>query len=99
MSRFILVCERNDRDANLSKDKIERLSHRLSPYHIVVRPPDIRKQNGIYVAVLNPCSTIRFEGLNLCLGQMFEARADWSQIGSPAPDGSYAIVRVCGQQI
>lgn len=99
MSRFLVVCYRNSSEDHLIETRIRSLCHYLAPDNISVRRPDLRRQNGVLVAVLNPSSTVRFEGVSLCLGHMFEKRADWFRIGSPVPDGSYAMVRVAGQQI
>jgi len=54
--------------------------------------------DGLLRAVVNPVAGVRADEHGVCLGALFED-ADWSAPRTPAPDGSFAIVRHDGGSV
>ncbi len=65
----------------------------LAPDHIAPYPPRIIERDGFLVGVYNPADSMRVHDHAVCLGVLLERGEDWSRVGSPAPDGSYALFR------
>ena len=89
---FILVCTRRGASARISRDDVKRVALHVVPANIDARPPNILEREDLIRAVVNPLPTVLTSDRGLCLGALFE-EADWSSMGSPIPDGTFAIVR------
>jgi asparagine synthetase B (glutamine-hydrolysing) len=92
LAGFIIACSRDRSGSPLRGGELRRCALRLSPDNIAASPPDVREEDGLARAVVNPVPSVRIAPHGVCLGALFED-ADWATVGAAAPDGTYAIVR------
>jgi len=92
LAGFIIVCSRDKAAAPPRGDDLRRCALRLSPDIITPNPPDVYEERGLARAVVNPVPGVRTDARGICLGALF-GEADWARLGSPPPDGTYAIAR------
>lgn len=98
MAGFILVCPRERGSSRFDADGLRRCALRLSPDNIQANQPQLREEDGLLRAVVNPVAGVRADEHGVCLGALFED-ADWSTPLTPAPDGSFAIARHDGGSV
>jgi len=92
LAGFALVLRRDRSSEPTDGARLAGLARRLSPDNIEANPPDVFEEDGLARLVINPVAGVRADRRGVLLGALF-AEADWSTPGSPAPDGTYAIVR------
>ena len=92
MAGFILVCSRAHDASRLTADDVRRCALHLSPDNVEANPPHVDTVNGVTLAVVNPVDSVRVGPHGVCLGMLF-GDADWSGLGGPPPNGTYAIAR------
>lgn len=92
MAGFALILRRDRSPAPADGARLAGLARRLSPDNIRPNPPLVLEQPGLARLVVNPVESVRVDDHGVLLGVLFED-ADWSALGSPVPDGTFAIVR------
>jgi hypothetical protein len=92
LAGFIVVLERDRASRRFTRSELKRCALHLGPDNIQPNAPDAYEESGLVRVLVNPIAGVRVEPHGICLGRLFE-EADWSTPGSPAPDGTYAIVR------
>jgi hypothetical protein len=66
----------------------------VAPTNITAHPARLVEAAGLSVVVVNPSPDgVRVRQGAVCLGGLFGELAKWWQTGSPAPDGTYALLR------
>jgi asparagine synthetase B (glutamine-hydrolysing) len=93
MSGLIVICVREpsaDRDL---RGTLERCARRLTPDNISPRPPSTTLSPGIGFIVTNPPPGLLLDARGVCLGAVQGPTDAWSRVRSPAPDGSYVLLR------
>ena len=94
MADLILCCERPGRRRTLSGDDLLRVAARVAPTNITAHAPLLLESAGLRAVVVNPSSDgVRVRDDAVCLGSLFGEPGHWWQTGSPAPDGTYALLR------
>ncbi len=91
LAGVILVGAR-DHEAAIPAEVVRRCAVRLCPDNIRPNPPLVLDEPGFARVVVNPVEGVRADDQGVLLGVLFED-ADWSALGSPPPDGTFAIVR------
>jgi hypothetical protein len=91
LAGLILACARNA-EAAIPAEVLRRCASRLSPDNIRAHPPLLFDEPGLARAVVNPGDAVRTADHGVLLGVLFED-APWSTLGSPPPDGTFAIAR------
>ena len=97
MAGVILACARN-REAAIPAEVLRRCAVRLCPDNIRPNSPMVLDQPGFARVVVNPVDCIRADDHGALLGILFED-ADWSVLGSPPPDGTFAMIRHDGDEL
>ena len=93
MSGLIAVCVRDrSADGQLS-GALERCARRLAPDNISARSPSTVLAPGIGFIVTNPAPGLAVNANGVCLGALRAWATSWSRVSTPAPDGSYVILR------
>jgi len=93
MSGLIVVCVRGaSEDASL-RGVLERCALRLTPDNISPRSPSLCISPGLGFVVTNPAPGLSLDAKGVCLGAVQGRSTSWSRVSSPAPDGSYVLLR------
>ena len=93
MASFVLLCDRQESLGSAMADRVRRACGLLIPDHIDVDSVYLHQRPGLVLGVVDPSSGAAVEVGSVCLGQAFCRPAEWSAVGSPVPEGSYAICR------
>ena len=93
MSGLIAVCVRDTSADGRLREVLERCARRLTPDNISPRPPSTRLSPGIGFTVTNPAPGLSLDANGVCLGAMQGSPTSWARVSSPAPDGSYVLLR------
>jgi hypothetical protein len=92
VSGFVLILRREHSSAPTDGARLTSLACHLSPDNIRAHPPHFFEEPGLARVVVNPVAGVRADGRAVLLGVLFED-ADWSALGAPPPDGTFAIIR------
>lgn len=93
MSQVLYVRPRMGIPSSFGRAELDALARRLKPDNIPFKKPLCIERDGTLVAVLNPGPTVRTERESVCVGSMFDCVGAWWQVGSGAPDGTFALIR------
>lgn len=109
MADLIVACTRQGH-AGIAADRPRRAALRLAPPEVPLREPLLIEAAGVVAAVANPSA----EGVWLhegdargdspaggavCVGGLFGTLGAWRQVGTEAPEGTYALVRWDGGSV
>ena len=97
MAGVILACWR-DHGAAVPGEVLRGCAARLHPDNIRPNQPLVLEQPGFARVVVNPVDGVRVNDHGVLLGMLF-ADADWSALGSPPPDGTFALVRYDDEKV
>lgn len=92
MARALLVVQRYPGPGRLSP-YLDVLNRNLCPDNIVPRPPVAACDGGAELAIFNPNGATELVGTSACIGTLLGQARRWHETGTPAPDGSYALLR------
>lgn len=104
MADLILACGRrragagDEAASGISRDLLRRAALLLAPAGTEPHPPHVVEAGGVLVAMANPQpgggeSAVADGCGGVYVGVMYEAAPRWRQIGTEAPDGTYALMR------
>lgn len=94
MSRLIAVCVRDVATDGRLRGLLERCAARLTPDNISPRPPSTMVSPGMGFTVTNPAPGLSLDARGVCLGAVQGSHPEtWSRVSTPAPDGSYVLLR------
>ncbi len=99
MSKIVYLCTRHGASLSCDSRDLERVFTRLTPGKLQPRPPLIIEDEGILIGILNPIDDLPVQGNSVCMGVLFDHRADWWRPGAEIPDGSYALFRGDGEKL
>lgn len=100
MSKILCACLRRPSSAESSelRRRISAGASRIHPRGVRLEPPRIVARDRIVSAIFNPSITNRVSGSSVAVGCL-PARSHWSVVGTPPPEGSYAIFRSDGRTL
>lgn len=102
MTQWIYACERNPSGRGLEA-LLEAVADRVSPLGPALGGHRIATVPGEWLGVVRPVGPGRLEalptGLAACVGVLHEGGSRWHEVGSGAPEGSFALVRSNGAQV
>ena len=94
MADLILACHTPNCRRPPSGDDLLRVAARVAPTNITANPARLLETAGLSVVVVNPSPDgVRIREGAVCLGGLFGEPGTWWQTGSPAPDGTFALLR------
>lgn len=92
MAGLIVVCARDRGVPRSAVDDVRRCAELVAPDNIRPNAADLLDADGLVRAVVNPVPGVRADASGACVGVLFEDGA-WSTPDTPAPDGTFALVR------
>lgn len=90
MANLIYLC--GDGTHSYTDDDLRTVAARITPDNA---PDDTRivRAGDTVLCLVGDDGVVPTQGTSVCMGQLCEQRPDWAEPGSPAPDGTYALVR------
>ena len=89
MSKFIFVCRRNGLD---DVSQIEAICNNIRPDNLSPNPPHISSDGqGVTLGIFNPNEANMVKNQSVCLG--YTDSDTWDELGNPAPNGNFALIR------
>ena len=98
MSNLIFVCGRDPRQAP-AETELRRVADRITPAPLAGPPHQVALGPGLGLCLTGPAGAAAMEGTSARLGALAGTWTDWHRPGSPAPDGTYALVRAGGEGV
>lgn len=96
MAKTIYICTRNKFSPD-TKEKLFGICKSLEPDNIDPPDPAVAIHDDIAYGIMNPNRTLRIEGSNVLMGDLFGEFPNWQMPLSEFPDGSYALFRTNDQ--
>ena len=93
MSKAILVCFRDRGQVGDFRRSVALVGRRLMPDHVSSVPLAVTENEGLWSIVVNPSPPLLARNGSVCLGGIIAGLDRWWAVGTPPPDGSYALFR------
>ncbi len=100
MSKILCACLRDGSRRELTdlKKRIAAGAARIQPPGVPLRPASFIASGGVVTAIVNPSTTNRVHGASVAIGCVGRCPR-WHVVGTPGPEGSYALCRSDGRSV
>jgi len=90
MANLIYLCGPASR--SYTDDDLRRVAARITPENA---PSETRivRDGDTAMCLVGDAGVVPVRGTRVCMGQILDQTAEWAEPGTPAPEGTYAIVR------